>query len=146
MAPHPHCDDTKRIALLGHYYYYGWYIFESPAGCNGSGCYNFTDNGKTVSVFQLPEFSGSAFTGYLCGSSFSCRPINSNNDPVGQFFLYHRSEDVVPSTISGANTSNIPDLMSFAVPIYSIVGIPLKVHIISLIGTASITFTDASCV
>lgn len=95
---------SQYMGCSGGNDYYGWYIFESPAGCNGSGCYNFTDNGKTVSVFQLPEFSGSAFTGYLCGSSFSCRPINSNNDPVGQFFLYHRSEDVVPSTISGANS------------------------------------------
>jgi len=96
---------SQSMGCSGGNDYYGWYIFESPNGCTGSGCFNFTSGGQKYSLFQLPDFSSVGFTGNICGAAFTCRNINSNSDPIYQLDIYHNSQDTSTSTISSGGNS-----------------------------------------
>lgn len=84
------CDSPTNI-------YYGWYIFESPAGCSGSGCYS--------GLYQIPEVSSMSFTGNICNNVGTCRNINSNSDPIQGYYIQHNSQDTSTGTISSGGNS-----------------------------------------
>lgn len=76
--------------------YYGWYIFEAPAGCSGTGCYS--------GYYQIPQVSSMGFTGNICNSA-TCRNINSNSDPIQGYYIQHNSQDTSTGTIASGGNS-----------------------------------------
>ncbi|MCL5106426.1 MAG: hypothetical protein M1331_03470, partial [Candidatus Marsarchaeota archaeon] len=61
-----------------------------------SGCYN--------GFYQIPEVSSMNFTGNICNNTGVCRNINSNSDPIQDYYIQHNSQDTSTAPIaSGGN-------------------------------------------